>query len=97
NLRAIGERRLLRAKSPEAEQKLNEAFEKSARVREEVLNTLLTREGDRAMFRQVYPFSPVLIQTLVAISSLLQRERTALKLLLQILVDQRRSEERRVG
>lgn len=93
NLPAIVERRLLRAKSPEAQQKLNEAFEKSARVREEVLNTLLTREGDRAMFRQVYPFSPVLIQTLVAISSLLQRERTALKLLLQILVDQRETLE----
>jgi hypothetical protein len=30
------------------------------------------------MFRQVYPFSPALVQTLVAISSLLQRERTAL-------------------
>jgi hypothetical protein len=45
------------------------------------------------MFRQVYPFSPVLVQTLVAISALLQRERTALKLMLQLLVNQRDSLE----
>ena len=41
------------------------------------------------MFRQVYPFSPALVQTLVAVSSVLQRERTALKVMLQLLVDQR--------
>ena len=43
------------------------------------------------MFRQVYPFSPALVQTLVALSALLQRERTALKLMLQLLVNQRDS------
>ena len=53
------------------------------------MNTLLTREGDKEMFRKVYPFSPALVQTLVAVSSLLQRERTALKLMLQLLVDRR--------
>ena len=37
----------------------------------------------------VYPFSPALVQTLVAVSSVLQRERTALKIMLQLLVDQR--------
>jgi hypothetical protein len=41
------------------------------------------------MLRQVYPFSPALVQTLVAVSALLQRERTALKLMLQLLVNQR--------
>ena len=41
------------------------------------------------MFRKVYPFSPALVQTLVAVSSVLQRERTALKVMLQLLVDQR--------
>ena len=38
------------------------------------MNVLLTREGDRAMFRKVYPFSPALVQTLIAVSSVLQRE-----------------------
>ena len=72
-----------------AAQTLQDAFDQTARVREEVMSTLLTRSGDRDMFRQVYPFSPALVQTLVAISSLLQRERTALKLMLQLLVNQR--------
>ena len=73
NLPAIVEKRLLRPQSAEAARQLQEAFDKTARVREEVLNTLLTRTGDRDMFRQVYPFSPALVQTLIAISSLLQR------------------------
>ncbi len=89
NLPAIVEKRLLRPRSAAAAQDLHKAFERTARVREEVMNTLLTRTGDRDMFRQVYPFSPALVQTLVAISSLLQRERTALKLMLQLLVNQR--------
>lgn len=41
------------------------------------------------MFRKVYPFSPALVQTLIAVSSVLQRERTALKVMMQLLVDQR--------
>ena len=41
------------------------------------------------MFRKVYPFSPALVQTLIAVSAALQRERTALKLMLQLLVDRR--------
>jgi hypothetical protein len=89
NLPAIVAKRLLRPKSAAAAQDLQNAFNHTARVREEVMNTLLTRAGDRDMFRQVYPFSPALVQTLVAISSLLQRERTALKLMLQLLVNQR--------
>jgi len=40
-------------------------------------------------FAQVYPFSPALIDALVALSSLLQRERTALKILGELLVQGR--------
>jgi hypothetical protein len=57
--------------------------------RRTVTDTLLTSNADREMFRLVYPFSPALVQTLVAVSSVLQRERTALKLMLQLLVDRR--------
>lgn len=89
NLPAIIERRLLRVRDEQAQQVLHEAFERTAQVRREVLDILLTREGDRAMFEQVYPFSPALVQTLVALSGLLQRERTALKLMLQLLVQNR--------
>ncbi|QCO67005.1 phage resistance protein [Luteimonas yindakuii] len=86
NLPAIIERRLLQPRGEAEKQQLHEAFEKTARVRQEVLDILLTHEGDKQMFEQVYPFSPALVQVLVALSGLLQRERTALKLMLQLLV-----------
>ena len=59
------------------------------------MSILLTQAGDREMFRRVYPFSPALVQTLIAVSSVLQRERTALKVMMQLLVDHR--ETLRVG
>jgi hypothetical protein len=89
NLPEIIEGRLLRVKGSAERQKLREAFDATAAIRREVLDILLTREGDRAMFAKVYPFSPALVQTLIAISGLLQRERTALKLMLQLLVKNR--------
>lgn len=86
DLPAIAAKRLLQPRSPAARQSLEAAFAKSAGARQEVLDALLTRDGDREMFRQLYPFSPALVQTLIALSSLLQRERTALRLMLQLLV-----------
>ena len=47
-----------------------------------MLDTLLGSEGERDLFRKTYPFSPALVQALIAASSVLQRERTALKLML---------------
>ncbi len=91
NLPVIAHRRILSPKDDAAGKQMDAAFEQTAKVREDVLNTLLTSEGDRAMFRRVYPFSPALVQTLIAVSSLLQRERTALKVMLQLLVNQRAS------
>jgi hypothetical protein len=89
NLPAIAERRVLKCHTPSARQELNAAFELTAKIRESVMTTLLTGEGDREMFRKVYPFSPALVQTLIAVSSVLQRERTALKVMMQLLVEQR--------
>jgi hypothetical protein len=89
NLPAIAERRVLKCHSEAARKELNAAFEQTAKIREAVMTTLLTGEGDREMFRKVYPFSPALVQTLIAVSSVLQRERTALKVMMQLLVEQR--------
>ena len=89
NLPAIAEKRVLRPVSEAARQELNNAFEEFLSIRREVLETLLTSTADRDMFRKIYPFSPALVQTLIAVSSVLQRERTALKLMLQLLVDRR--------
>jgi hypothetical protein len=89
NLPAIAQRRILKCRSDAARQELDAAFERTSKIREAVMTTLLTGEGDREMFRKVYPFSPALVQTLIAVSSVLQRERTALRVMMQLLVDQR--------
>ena len=89
NLPAIAQKRVLRALNPAARQQLDQSFDETLKLRKDVLDTLLTTDADREMFRQVYPFSPALVQTLIAVSAALQRERTALKLMLQLLVDRR--------
>jgi hypothetical protein len=91
NLPAIAEKRVLRPRSEAARQMLDRAFEETRKARDEVMRVLLTTEADQRMFRAVYPFSPALVQTLVAVSSVLQRERTALKVMLQLLVNHRDS------
>jgi hypothetical protein len=89
NLPAIAEKRVLKCRSSSARAELDAAFEQTARMKDNVMSILLTQEGDRQMFRKVYPFSPALVQTLIAVSSVLQRERTALKVMMQLLVDHR--------
>ena len=89
NLPAIAEKRILKPKSEAARQQLDEAFRQTQQIQKEVLDVLLTSHSDPAAFRKVYPFSPALIDTLVDVSSLLQRERTALKIMLQLLVEQK--------
>jgi hypothetical protein len=93
NLPAIAEKRVLRPVDEAARQVLQSTFEDLLKVRKDVLDTLLTTTADRDMFRKVYPFSPALVQTLIAVSAALQRERTALKLMLQLLVDRRQDLE----
>jgi hypothetical protein len=68
---------------------IDTAFDSLKGLRADVSATLLTDEGQWREFRQVYPFSPALVQTLVAVSSVLQRERTVLKLMQQLLVTRR--------
>lgn len=89
NLPAIAERRVLKPNNKAAKDELDAAFAQTAKMKDNVMNILLTQEGNRPMFRKVYPFSPALVQTLIAVSSVLQRERTALKVMIQLLVDQR--------
>ena len=80
---------MLRPVDEAARQTLQTTFDDVMKMRKDVLDTLLTTTADREMFRKVYPFSPALVQTLIAVSAALQRERTALKLMLQLLVDRR--------
>ncbi|TMU14881.1 phage resistance protein [Halomonas sp. ATBC28] len=90
NLPVIAQKRLLKPKDESARQQIQASFDAIDKsLRDDVHNILLTSKGDREMFRDLYPFSPALIQALVALSSALQRERTALKVMLMLLVDQR--------
>lgn len=89
NLPVIAKRRLLQPVSDAAEVELEGAVAQALASREDVREVLLGNEADLALFQTVYPFSPALVRTLVDVSELLQRERTGLKVMLQLLVDQR--------
>jgi hypothetical protein len=93
NLPLIAEKRLLRPVDDTARAVLDAAFDAVDR-RPEVWDVLLTggqvagsgTGSDQEAFRRTYPFSPALVSTLVALSQALQRERTALKVMLRLLV-----------
>lgn len=89
NLAKIAERRLLRPLGEAQRLEIDEAFAKVERTNPQTLDVLMTAEGDRPQFRETYPFSPAFMDTLVAASSVLQRERTALRVMLQLLVARR--------
>jgi hypothetical protein len=91
NLPAIASKRLLRPRTEQARQQLDDAFDNVRRELEErdERDVLLTDTGDLDAFRRLYPFSPALVDALVALSGAMQRERTALKVMLQLLVQGR--------
>ena len=86
NLPAIVERRVLVPRDAEARRTLDEAFGRMKSAAGPAFATLLA-EGDAEAFRKLYPFSPALVDSLVALSNSLQRERTAIKLLMELLVE----------
>jgi hypothetical protein len=92
NLPAIVHERLLKPKDDAARRSLDEAFATSTTVSAQTWEVLLDThgdKGDRESFRLTYPFSPAFLHAMVDISGALQRERTALKLMQQLLVDYR--------
>ncbi len=58
-------------------------------MKDSIKDVLLTQEGDLEQFRQVYPFSLALVEDAGGRIRALQRERTALKIMVQLLVEQR--------
>ncbi|MDR3405897.1 MAG: DUF6079 family protein [Chthoniobacter sp.] len=89
NLPVIAEKRILKPQSDAARAQIDQAFEQTKHFRDEVMKVLLTTKSNPDDFRKLYPFSPALVETLVAVSSLLQRERTAIKVMVQLLSRQR--------
>jgi hypothetical protein len=81
-LRHIVKERVLRAKAKDA---IAEATARLAQDHEKILPALLSNV-DLAYLKDVYPFHPALIEMLVDITALMQRERSALRLLYELLV-----------
>ncbi|HEU5357056.1 MAG TPA: hypothetical protein VFU65_21480 [Actinocrinis sp.] len=97
NLPAIIKERVLK-RLPGADAALDAAFEAVESANAADRDTLLDAHGatraDWADFRSVYPLSPALLNVLVALSGALQRERTGLKLVHELL---RRNADTEIG
>lgn len=94
NLPYITHKRLLQPRDPEAQAALEAAFERldrSPQVWDVLLDGVNTddrhRGSDADAFKLTYPFSPALIATLRELAGQMQRERTALKVMQQMLED----------
>jgi hypothetical protein len=98
NLPEIIKRRVLRPK-PGMEHVVDAAFAgldgTSAAEKDTLLDAHGATRAGWADFREVYPLSPALLNVLVALSGALQRERSGLKLLSELLV--RHRDDMRVG
>ncbi|MDG3016742.1 DUF6079 family protein [Speluncibacter jeojiensis] len=94
NLPFIANKRLLQPVDAEAMAALDAAFarlDRNPKVWDVLLDGINTddqhRGSDADAFKLTYPFSPALIATLRALSGQMQRERTALKVMQQMLQD----------
>ncbi|MDB1088736.1 phage resistance protein [Streptomyces sp. ACA25] len=96
NLPQVAHARLLRPRDAQAAALIAAEFDKTRKVRQEVWDTLLGSDrgadgtgADEESFRLTYPFSPAFMDTLVHVSSALQRNRTGMKLMGQLLANHR--------
>ena len=87
----IVSRRLLTPRDHDAKRQIDRSFDSTIRSNSDLADTLSGNTASVEDFAKVYPFSPVLIDALVHSATMLQRDRTALKAMLQILVSRRES------
>ncbi|MEV7571533.1 hypothetical protein AB0P28_00385 [Pseudarthrobacter sp. NPDC089323] len=96
NLPFVASKRLLKPKDSAAARAIDDAFARLERT-PQVWDVLLDgvnaddqhRGSDEKAFRLTYPFAPALVSTLRTLASVMQRDRTALKVMQQMLVDRR--------
>jgi hypothetical protein len=88
DLPTIAEQRLLAPKSAAAREAIDAAFNRATTMNATALQTL-EADSSQQDFRKVYPFTPAVVDVLVAASGLLQRDRTALKVMRELLVAHR--------
>src|SRR5690606_9473801 len=79
DLARIIEARILKPKSEAARPEVDRAFDGFRQKYQKDFNQLFGDQGGPEDFRRVYPFSPALVETMVRLSSTLQRDRTALR------------------
>ncbi|MCT2260556.1 DUF6079 family protein [Brachybacterium muris] len=96
NLAHVAAKRLLKPKDDAARAAIEEAFadlDRRAGVWDVLLDGVNTDEKHRGaseqQFRLTYPFSPALVSTLRNLAGVMQRDRTALKVMQQMLVERR--------
>lgn len=93
NLPEIAHERLLKPLTKDAEAQIDAAFAATKRVGPQVWDALLGSDqstgADEASFKLAYPFSPSFLSTLVHMSADLQRNRTGLKLMGELLSQRR--------
>jgi hypothetical protein len=94
NLPVVAHHRLLQPSSPEGAAALASAFA-SLDLSPGVRDALSGESGGTEAFALTYPFSPAFLTIVVDVAGALQRTRTGLRVLLQLLVDRR--EELTVG
>lgn len=94
NLTAIIAHRVVRPRDEHAKQQLAEEFKRieqsikrANKSGMDALSVGLEVQATHADFQKIYPFSPALVGALIALSESLQRERTAIRLLMELLVD----------
>jgi hypothetical protein len=96
NLPYVASKRLLKPRDQAAGHAVDDAFARLDR-NPAVWDVLLDgvnaddqhRGSDEKAFRLTYPFAPALVSTLRTLASVMQRDRTALKVMQQMLVDRR--------
>jgi hypothetical protein len=89
DLPTIASHRVLKPRSEEARVSIAKEFERSTKIAQETLDVLVTRRRTVEDFRKTWPFSPALVEVLVEAASMLQRDRTALKAMRELLVERR--------
>jgi hypothetical protein len=89
NLATIARRRLLKPKNEAARQLIEAEFAGITKLGNSVIDTIVTSKSDSGQFRELYPFTPALVEVLITVAAALQRERTVLNVMAQILVKAR--------
>lgn len=79
--------RVLKPKSDDAERAIQKAFEEKRRNLKPAEWDLLRGDYTEEDFQRLYPFSPALVDVLVRLSGALQRERTAMRIVTDLLVN----------